>query len=173
MLWKYELFLSLFEMLELLSRRQQRKSRPHKHLHGESIDNRQEYVLDRNEFGHWEADTVIGKKNKEDAVVFTIVERLTGYNISIKIDGKTVSGVVDAMRKLYRLHGSKFSLIFRSINTDNDSEFADFASMEAMGTKVYFAHPYSSWERHVNERSNRLLRRFIPKGTAISIFGAD
>lgn len=52
-------------------------------------------------------------------------------------------------------------------------EFASFASVEQLGTAIYFAHPYSAWERPVNERSNRLLRRYIPKGSTIQSYTDD
>ena len=81
-----------------------------------------------------------------------------------------VDGVADAMGQLYLEFGEKFSQVFRSITTDNGSEFTEFSAMESLGTTVYFAHPYSAWERPVNERSNRLLRRFIPKGKSIDAY---
>ena len=54
-----------------------------------------------------------------------------------------------------------------SITTDNGSEFEDFAQLQDWGADIYFAHPYSSWERPVNERHNGLLRQYIPKGVSI------
>ncbi len=87
--------------------------------------------------------------------------------ISIRLDGKTASSVAAAMEQLHQQYGEHFSEVFHSITTDNGSEFADFSSNECYGSEIYFAHPYSSWERPVNERTNRLLRRFIPKGKSI------
>ena len=69
------------------------------------------------------------------------------------------------MEYLKNYYGDKFSQIFKTITSDNGSEFAELAKLEDnTKTKVYFAHPYSSWERGSNERHNGLLRRFIPKG---------
>ena len=170
MLWANELPVNLFDLPEVLSRRQHRKPKIYKRLNGKSIDMRPEAVSLRREFGHWESDTVVGRKRKGEPAVFTIVERTTGYYLSIKIDGKTVDGVADAMGQLYLEFGEKFSQVFRSITTDNGSEFTEFSAMESLGTTVYFAHPYSAWERPVNERSNRLLRRFIPKGKSIDAY---
>ena len=62
---------------------------------------------------------------------------------------------------------------FKSYTTDNGSEFTAFATIEKLGTKIYYAHPYSSWERPVSERPNRILRRFIPKGDSISKYSED
>lgn len=57
--------------------------------------------------------------------------------------------------------------LFKTITVDNGSEFADFAQVEKWGTKVFFAHPYTSWERPQNERHNGLFRAFVPKGASI------
>lgn len=99
--------------------------------------------------------------------MFTIVERLTGYYLPLKIKGKTVNGVAVAMEQLHQQYSAHFSEVFRTITTDNGSEFADFSLAERYDTEVYFAEPYSAWERPVNERTNHLLRSFIPKGISI------
>ena len=173
LLWTGELPLTLFELPEVLSRRKQGKARISKRLNGKSIDLRPAEVDERTQFGHWESDTVIGRKKKDDPAVFTIVERLTGYYLSIRTGGKTTEGIAAAMRQLYDEFGERFSQVFRTITTDNGSEFAAFSDMEAYGAQVYFAHPYSSWERPINERTNRMLRRFIPKGSAIQNYTDD
>ncbi|MEG2923898.1 MAG: IS30 family transposase, partial [Oscillospiraceae bacterium] len=82
-------------------------------------------------------------------------------------------GVADAIRQLSHEFGSQFSQVFRTITTDNGSEFAAFSEMESYGAQVYFAHPYSAWERPINERSNRILRRFMPKGKSMSNYTDD
>ncbi len=101
-----------------------------------------------------------------EAAVFTIVERLTGYYISIRIDGKNTAGVADAMEQLKTQYGEKFSQVFRSITTDNGSEFASFDEFEASGTSIYFAHPYTSCERPVNRN-----QRYSQKTTGLSHSG--
>ena len=144
-----------------------------KHL-GRSIDERPDEIATRNEFGHWEIDTVIGSKSKSDNVVLTLVERLTRKYIAIKIDGKTASAVSAAMQSLRKYYGDKFSLIFKTITSDNGSEFVELSKLENnTTTKVYFAHPYSSWERGSNERHNGLLRRLVPKGKRIDKYTSD
>lgn len=167
LLWAGELPITLFELPEVLSRRSRRKPKISKRISGHSIDERSPEVADRNTFGHWEADTVLGRKRDGEPAVFTIVERLTGCYFSIWIDSKTTDGVASAMEQLKEQYGEKFSQVFRSITTDNGSEFAAFSAFENLGTKIYFAHPYSAWERPVNERTNRILRRFLPKGRSI------
>lgn len=156
--------LTLFELPEVLSRRQHGKPRIPKRLNGKLIDERPAIVSERTQFGHWESDTVMGKKKKGEPAVFTMVELLTGYYFSIRIDEKTTDGVAAAMEQFHKEFGEQFSQVFRTITTDNGREFAAFSVFEKYDTEVYFAHPYSSWERPVNERSNRLLRRFLPKG---------
>lgn len=170
LLWKGELPLTLFELPEVLSRGIHRKPRIPKRQSGRSIDDRPAEVEKRNTFGHWESDTVIGRKKKGEPAVFSMVERLTGYYLAIGIEGKTSVGVSDAMALLYNTFEEHFRDIFRTITTDNGSEFADFSEVETYGSQIYFAHPYSSWERAVNERSNRLLRRFIPKGKSMKAY---
>ena len=173
LLWNGELPVTLFELPEILSRRQHGKHRISKRLKGRSIEERPAEIAERKIFGHWESDTVIGKKKKGEPAVFTIVERTTGCYLSIRISGKNTVGVNEAMEQLHSQFGKHFSEVFKSITTDNGNEFALFSEFEKFGTKIYFANPYSAWERPINERTNRLLRRFIPKGTSISKFSDE
>ena len=167
LLWKGELSLTLFELPEVLSRRKHGQPRVSKRLNGKSLEERPPEVDERTTFGHWESDTVLGQKKKGEPAVFTIVERLTGCYLALRTDGKTTSGIAGAMEQLHAQFGDQFAEVFRTITTDNGSEFAAFSAFEALGTQIYFAHPYSAWERPVNERSNRILRRFVPKGVSI------
>jgi len=143
-------------------------SRKNKRVLGRSIEERPSEVEDRQEFGHWEIDTVIGKKTKDNALL-TLTERKTRNEIIFKIDAKDTLSVTDALEKLKYQYGNQFSKVFKSITADNGSEFADLGiDFEKNTTKVYFTHPYASWERGTNERHNGLIRRFIPKGKSIS-----
>ena len=81
--------------------------------------------------------------------------------------------MMNAMKQLQREYGSQFSTIFKTITTDNGPEFEDFADVQQWGTDVFFAHPYSSWERAVNERHNGLLRRYIPKGVSMERYTSE
>lgn len=87
LLWKGELPLTLFELPEVLSRRKHGKPRISKRLNRKSVDERTPEVDERSTFGHWESDTVLGQRKKGEPAVFTIVERLTGYYLSIRTDG--------------------------------------------------------------------------------------
>ena len=167
-LWAGRLPLSIFEVPDALKRRHNNgKSRSSKRPKGRSIENRPATVTARSELGHWEADTVVGLRNGKEAVVFTLVERVTDNYMAIRIPGKTSEAVQAAMQILNAEYGDHFSDVFKSITADNGSEFENFAQTEVWGTEIYFAHPYSSWERPVNERHNGLLRGFIPKGVSI------
>lgn len=172
-LWSGRLPLTLFELPEVLSRRRRGKPRISKRMNGKSIDERPAIIWERTQFGHWESDTVLGKKKKGEPAVFTIIERTTGIYLSLRIDEKTTDGVATAMAGLQKEYGSQFSQVFRTITTDNGAEFAAFTAFEQYGTEIYYAHPYSSWERAINERSNRLLRRFIPKGKSIHSYTSE
>ena len=61
---------------------------------------------------------------------------------------------MNLMNELHDEYGEHFSQIFKTITVDNGSEFADFAKVEKWGTKAFFAHPYTAWERPQNERHN-------------------
>ena len=98
---------------------------------------------------------------------------MMGYYLSIRIDRKTTNGVAEAIEQLRQQYGEHFSEVFRSITKDNGSGFADFTTLERYSSEFYFAHPYSAWERPINERTNRLLRRFIPKGESIQNYNDE
>ena len=117
---------------------------------------------------------MVGKRNGKEAVILTLLEKKTQHYLAIRIPGKTSEAVNVAMQKLREGFGeSFFSPIFKTITVDNGPEFADFSQTEQFGTKVYFAHPYTSWERAQNERENGMLRRYIPKGVSIENFSDE
>ena len=94
----------------------------------------------------------------------------------IKAIAKTAPAVTDALNRVRNLFGEQFSQVFKSITGDNGSEFADLSKIESeteANTKIYFTHPYSSFEKGTNERHNGLIRRFIPKGKRISDYSCD
>ncbi len=149
------------------------RDRINKRILGDSISERPAHIEERQEFGHWEIDTVIGSKSKEDEVLLTIVERKTRNALIRKIPSKTEEAVMAEVKRLRQEFGSMFSSVFKTITSDNGSEFASLASLADVNTSVYFTHPYSSFERGTNERHNGLLRRFIPKGKRISNYSVE
>ncbi len=86
----------------------------------------------------------MGCRNGKEAVILTLLEKKTQNYIAIRIPGKTSEAVNAAMAGLYKEYGKWFSRVFRTITVDNGSEFADFAKVECWGTKIYYAHPYTS-----------------------------
>jgi len=139
-----------------------------------SIEERPERVNNRLEYGHWEGDSIIGRRNGRKDALFTLSERKTREEIILKINSATQDSILKALDRLEHNYGSYFRKKFKSITLDNGREFLDWESIEQSRltgkkrTLVYFAHPYSSWERGTNENQNKIIRRFIPKGTDIS-----
>ncbi len=139
-----------------------------------SIEKRPEEVNDRKSYGHWEGDLVKGPQGKKTSL-FTLTERKTREEIIIKIEQGTQEAVISSMDRLEEKYGDQFRKKFKSITFDNGVEFLDWESLELsifdasqVRTITYFAHAYSSWERGSNENQNRMIRRFIPKGTDIA-----
>lgn len=150
-----------------------RKVRAKRVSAGTSIEQRPKEVEERNEFGHWELDTVVGTRKKGE-VLFVLTERMTRYEIIYKAKDKTALSVVNFLNKLERQYKKAFPQVFKTITVDNGSEFAFCEEMEtsvlyknAKRTTFYYCHPYSSWERGSNENQNCFIRRFIPKGTPL------
>ena len=156
---------------------------PRKHSNVEfatrSIENRPKEVFSRLECGHWEGDTIYSNKKGSKECLLTLVERKTRMEIIIKIPDRTAKSVKEAFDKLERQLGSRlFRMIFLSITFDNGVEFADVLGLEKSvltkmnRTMLYFAHPYSSWERGSSENHNGIIRRFLPKGTDFAFIKA-
>jgi len=138
---------------------------------GKSIEERPESVDTREEFGHFEIDSVVGRKDKEDDCLLTLIERKTRKEFLFKMDGKDADSVNYAIQSIMAAFGEQKSKVFKSITADNGPEFAGLTELLKGTCEVYFTHPYSSWERGTNENHNRIVRRKIPKGTAIEDYG--
>lgn len=145
------------------------KSRKHKKVLGTSIEERPESIETRQEFGHWEIDTVLGHKSHDQALL-TLVERKTRHKIISRIPSKTAPAVTDALQAVFAGYPEARN-VFKSITADNGSEFSELSDQgKALQIDVYFARPYASWERGTNERHNGLIRKFIKKGQPIHIY---
>jgi len=141
---------------------------------GRSIEERPAEVENRVEYGHWEMDCVVGSGK---ACLLVLTERKHREELIIKLPAKTQSCVIGALDTLEKHYRDKFPKIFKSITMDNGSEFLDTHGLETSILKpntkrtiCYYAHPYSAWERGSNENQNKLIRRFIPKGSNIDNF---
>lgn len=154
-------------------KRKYRKVKTMKRLpRGDSIEKRPAEVDTRETFGHWEGDTVYSKKDGSKAL-FVMTERLTRREIIVRIKDRTAESVIKALDRIERKCGAVlFRKIFQTITFDNGGEFSDVERLERSAvrkkikrTKVYFCHPYSSYERGSNECQNKMIRRKFPKGT--------
>jgi IS30 family transposase len=134
-----------------------------KRVLGDSIDLRPN-ITDRTVFGHWEGDTVVGKDG--NGAILTLVERKTGNGLAVALKDRSAAAVVEAFKRL-----AAYRPLFKTITFDNGSEFAGVSGIE--GFHSYFAHPYSAYERGINENYNRMLRRFLPKGTDFTGMNQD
>ena len=133
-----------------------------------SINNRPAEINNREYFGHFELDTVIGTRNGKHECLMTLTERKTRFEIIFKLKGKTSEDVVIKFNKIKEFMKKNYNKIFKSITTDNGPEFSDFLNIiKDTTTNIYFCHPYCSGEKGTNERHNGIIRYFIPKGTLI------
>ncbi len=145
---------------------------------GTSIENRPLEIFRRETFGHWEMDCVCGP-TKSTLLVMT--ERLTRKELIFPMPNQKSESVITCLNKLEHRLGYKFKDIFKSITVDNGTEFSDSNALEtsifgkgkSKRTKVYYCHPYCSSERGSNERLNREIRRWIPKGSDLSKYTVD
>ena len=125
-----------------------------------SIDKRPKVVDKKNRIGDFEIDTVIGL-NHIGALV-TVVDRKSKYAIIQKVKSKRAKEVTQALITMLQ----PLKHITKTITSDNGKEFAYHKQVsEALDTSFYFAHPYSSWERGLNEHTNGLIRQYLPKKT--------
>jgi len=114
----------------------------------------------RLEYGHWEGDTIIGKNHKK--AMITLVERKGGFTIIKKVESKNAKTVAKKMIQSM----SKYKKLVKTITFDNGLEFADHEVVaKALKCKIYFADPYSSYQRGTNENTNGLIRQYFPKGS--------
>lgn len=142
-------------------RRKQRRSCQRRLFDGRvSIDERPKLVDDKKRFGDWESDSVEGAKSKGGLA--THVERKSRYLVACKLSDKKSETYMNASINALKGIDSRF---LKTFTVDNGSEFAKFKKLEdAINVRVFFADPYSPWQRGLNENTNGLLRRYFPKG---------
>ena len=125
-----------------------------------SIDDRPDVVTRRNRIGDWEGDTIIGKSRK--SALLTMVERKTLYTVIARLTGKKA----DLLAHSAIVCLQDFKDKIKTITLDNGLEFAHHEKIaKELAADIYFAHPYASWERGINENTNGLIRQYFPKGT--------
>lgn len=123
-----------------------------------SIEERPVIVDEKSRYGDWELDTIIGKNHKQ--AIVTITERKSKLTLIRKVKRKTADlvgqAVIDLLKPLKEL--------VHTITADNGKEFTNHSKIaKALKADIYFAHPYASWERGLNENTNGLIRQYFPK----------
>jgi IS30 family transposase len=144
-----------------------------------SIEERPNRINNRVEYGHWEGDSVKGPRGSKTSL-FTLTERKTREEIIIKLRQASQECIKEALDVLEKKYGAQFKIKFKSVTFDNGVEFLNWKYLEVsvlvvgkQRTTIYFAHSYTSWERGTNENQNRMIRRFVPKGTDIADFSDE
>lgn len=124
-----------------------------------SIKERPKEVDEKKEFGHWEIDLMVGSHHK--GFLVTAVERVTKHTLIGHSKKKDSMSVTDELIRIFKPHKSAV----KTITADNGKEFAGHERVaKELEADYYFANPYSSWERGLNENTNGLIRQYFPKG---------
>ena len=127
-----------------------------------SISERPEEVETRLTFGHWEGDTVLGKR--KTGCIGTLVERASGFTLAFKLDNAKAENFNKAAVKAF---SSLPKILKKTLTVDNGTEFMLHKELaKALDMDIYFCDPYSPWQRGSNENTNGLLRQFFPKNTS-------
>lgn len=157
--------------------RQKRKYRKKRLLEGEKrgvipnkvmIDKRPPEVETRERYGDWEGDTIIGANHQ--GAILTLVERKSRFTYIEKLEGKTAKCVENAVINFFKRTG----MPCKTITFDNGKEFTNHQEItKEIGVSIYFANPYHSWERGVNENTNGLIRQYIPKKSDFSNYSVE
>lgn len=127
------------------------------------ISKRPESVEHRQEFGHWEIDTMMGS-HRDTHCILTLVERKTGFTLIGKLANRTKAALNERLQYLLDQHPGKF----KTITADNGTEFHGYAEIEDQNpVTFYFSTPYHSWERGTSENTNGLIRQYLPKARSM------
>ncbi|WP_339183136.1 IS30 family transposase [Paenibacillus sp. FSL H8-0317] len=133
---------------------------------GRTISDRPKEVRSRETFGHWELDTVVSGRGKSKGCVATLIERKTRLYTAVLMPDRTALSMEIALGVAISQYPTG---TFLTATADRGKEFACYAHLETThNLHVYFADPYSSWQRGSNENANGLLREFFPKGTDLA-----
>jgi IS30 family transposase len=154
----------LFESLRHSHRTRRKRSNKNK-TRGQisdrvSISERPEIVEKRERIGDWEGDTIVGKDHK--SAVATMVDRVSSMTLIVPLADKTAAEtakqIIEEMKQI--------DLPIFTITFDNGKEFSEHKTIaNQLKTKVFFADPYSSFQRGTNENTNGLIRQYFPKKT--------
>lgn len=162
--WLYDgkLKVSESDVLRHKGKRRKPMEKRGRFLVGTPISQRPKEVRKRTTFGHWELDTVVSSRGQSKACAATFIERKTRLYFAVNMPDRTAH----SMEIAFGVAASQYPQgAFKTATTDRGKEFACYTALENLhDIKVYFADPYSSWQRGSNENANGLLREFFPKG---------
>ncbi len=162
--WLYNCKLAVSESQVLRHKGKRRKPMETRgrFLVGTPIRQRPKEVRKRETFGHWELDTVVSSRGKSKACAASFIERKTRLYFAVKMPDRTAH----SMEIAFGVAASQYPQgAFKTATTDRGKEFACYTELEHFhNVNVFFADPYSSWQRGSNENANGLLREFFPKG---------
>ena len=155
-----------------------KKENPLKTLNkqGRTIHDRPKEVESKSVRGHWEIDTVEGKKGSGEAILLVLTERTSNQQIIRLMKDKTQHSVAKVLNRMERELGVKaFREKFKTMTSDNGGEFCAWEKIEKSvfkgclpRTKLYYADAYCAWQRGANENGNKMIRRFLPKGVSFN-----
>jgi IS30 family transposase len=161
--------------LHLRCRKQRRKRYGKPHRRGQlpnrrCISERPAEVATRLRIGDWEADTIVGKGHQQ--AIVPVTERRSKLVLLRKVENATAEAVGQAMVELLAPLRRRHPI--HTITSDNGKEFAGHENIaQTLGADFYFAHPYCSWERGLNENTNGLVRQYFPKGSDFSAYSHE
>jgi len=157
----------LYKRLRIGGTKQRRKRRNSRDMRGTiknrvGIEERPDIVERKIRIGDWEGDTVVGK-NHQGALV-TLVDRKSKLTLIGKVNRYTADSVEETIISLMELLPRRNY----TLTVDNGKEFASHEAVaDALRIRVYFADPYSAWQRGLNENTNGLIRQYVPKGSEV------
>jgi len=162
---------SLFKLLPHQGKKYKYRSVKHTSIPNRvDISLRPKIVEDKARIGDWEADTIVGNRGGEKDCLLTLVDRKSKFALVKKIKDRSAISVQKAIEAIYDLT----TIPFKTITPDNGTEFANHQNIAAnIGCDFYFARPYKSCDRGLNEHTNGLIRRFLPKKTDFSKVSND
>lgn len=167
--WLYNGFLKVSKQcLRHKGRRQEKQTETRgKMAVGHTIDERPSSVAEREEFGHWELDTVVSGRGKSKACEASFIERKTRFYWTISMPDRTAESMEQAIKTFVAALDNRRA--FLSFTVDRGKEFSCWKEIEDdLKVPMYFCDPYSPWQRGSNENGNGLFREFFPKGTDFS-----
>lgn len=134
------------------------------------IKERPKIVDKKSRLGDWEGDTIIG--TKQQGVILSLVERKSKFTLLVKMDGKFAAQVPELIKRAFNKLPTKIQ--HHTITFDNGKEFASHELItKAIKASCYFATPYHSWERGLNEHTNGLVRQYCPKGSDLNTYSEE